>query len=1168
MTTEMLKHREIRRVLANGIEALLKGAVEIPFELYQFQRDTLMAVRAWLLKCTDVTKRGYIEHATGLGKTVLFSSLVHACPDLRVLIIVPTKILIEQTAPRITQFTGGMVGHISSLHHICDENGNVVAIPGHEYQNVVVTTDESFVRKTRELAEQFRPHVIFWDECHWGYNPRAQAALAQFPRAVVIGFSATPDYLTTATKNGAVPVMLENGRTLYASPERLARTHFETKIDERSVRWGIEEGWLAPLAWGQITFDASLDNIPTAMTLAGMDYNERKLQELLAEHWSVMLETICRLYERGEYDLPNRQTFAVCSSVRAAEELAKTINALGVPAACISGDTPTPERNELLARFRANELKLISSVLVLREGWDAPNADVCMMLRPTKSRVLYVQSIGRVLRRDPHDGYKIALVLDAHFQQTKLSPISAPRLFCEPGATVANGSIIVMPRDYVRGSVVRLDSQYLPDEAAPRIIVIDALDEIEYWAGPDGTFEADGEKWGSLTAYERIMGLSGSSLSKRFNVPTVRQRLGRSQQNRVTTFYADADVHAVCADLLEDLPEAGPDGTFEADGEVWGVVNTLASILNASTSTVRTLSKMSTIRSRRGKGRARRIVEFHSLTDVRAAVHELESLPRVNDETTLEHADEIWAGVKASCKHLGVSGTALLARIEQGDIRTMHGLDRQVRHVTLYALSDVKRACADLLEDLPEAGPNGTFEADGEVWGTRNAYSAMLHLTEALIRPRVTSDSVRNREGRWRGMRATFYALSDVRRACADLLEDLPEAGPNGTFEADGEVWGTIPSTAKTLGCRLSLVRSIVQRHEIPSRRGRTKRKQTLDFYQRSAVAAIYRELEAAIPVPKNGLVVCDGEQWATIVVLQTLLGISHSAIKARIDRGRVHTRLGKAVNGNYVTLYRVTDVRLACAGLLQELPDLNSDGTFESEGETWGALTALARIIGCIEATVVQRARKMGHENLQTRKCRIARKGYSKGQPIDCFALSEIRTLCADLLEDLPEAGPDGTFEADGEMWGTGRVLAKRFDVTPRTIHVRAKQHDIRTRIGRSRNGAKNTFYALSDMQRIPGHPVKGDEGSAIESTSKLPSAGKYGFIVENGEAWGLLSKTYKRLGTNQRTMERLVQRGLVRTRPGLTKRAEETTFYSVTDAERELASMREAREQKRSQA
>lgn len=182
----------------------------------------------------------------------------------------------------------------------------------------------------------------------------------------------------------------------------------------------------------------------------------------------------------------------MCPGVSEAESLAKKLSRF-VPSACITGTTDDDTRDRILASFDTDvptkeKIRFISSVFVLREGWDSSNAEIALMLRPTKSRVLYEQFLGRILRLRRDGREKIALALDAHFLRTKLSPLSAPVLYGIPGE-VREGDILIGSR---KGRGRKIRSPYLPEGVRPKIRIVQAV-QIDYWARDDGFFEADGE---------------------------------------------------------------------------------------------------------------------------------------------------------------------------------------------------------------------------------------------------------------------------------------------------------------------------------------------------------------------------------------------------------------------------------------------------------------------------------------------------------------------------------------------------------------------------------------------------------------------------------------------------------------------------------------------------
>jgi ATP-dependent helicase IRC3 len=90
--------------------------------------------------------------------------------------------------------------------------------------------------------------------------------------------------------------------------------------------------------------------------------------------------------------------------------MADTFARAGIAARWVSGETPSEERAETLAAFRSGEVQVLANCLILTEGYDEPSVECLIMARPTKSRPLYVQMIGRGTRRAP--GKTDCLVID------------------------------------------------------------------------------------------------------------------------------------------------------------------------------------------------------------------------------------------------------------------------------------------------------------------------------------------------------------------------------------------------------------------------------------------------------------------------------------------------------------------------------------------------------------------------------------------------------------------------------------------------------------------------------------------------------------------------------------------------------------------------------------
>jgi superfamily II DNA or RNA helicase len=103
--------------------------------------------------------------------------------------------------------------------------------------------------------------------------------------------------------------------------------------------------------------------------------------------------------------------------------LANVLSFLGFSAAHIDGNTDRAARQHIVRQFRDGQLQVISNYGVLSTGFDAPNADVVLIARPTRSAILYSQMIGRGLRGPAMGGSEICRLLDVRDNIENIGPI-------------------------------------------------------------------------------------------------------------------------------------------------------------------------------------------------------------------------------------------------------------------------------------------------------------------------------------------------------------------------------------------------------------------------------------------------------------------------------------------------------------------------------------------------------------------------------------------------------------------------------------------------------------------------------------------------------------------------------------------------------------------------
>lgn len=151
---------------------------------------------------------------------------------------------------------------------------------------------------------------------------------------------------------------------------------------------GIEDGYLVPIKGQSVRVDeVNLSNISkTAGDLAAGE-----LDEEMASHIEGIVSKTLELE-------PNRTGIWFFPGVKSAELACDRLNALGQSAAFVCGETPKEERDDIMKGFKNGTYRHLTNCQVATEGFDAPNADMVVIGRPTLSRALYAQMVGRGLR--------------------------------------------------------------------------------------------------------------------------------------------------------------------------------------------------------------------------------------------------------------------------------------------------------------------------------------------------------------------------------------------------------------------------------------------------------------------------------------------------------------------------------------------------------------------------------------------------------------------------------------------------------------------------------------------------------------------------------------------------------------------------------------------------
>lgn len=354
-------------------EVQLMAAV-LPPKLRRYQEELLADIEAQI---RAGKRRILVVLPTGGGKTVVFAQYLRWQVErrLKAMVLAHRRELIKQTSKKLRD--------VAVAHSII--------MAGHPYNELaavqVASVQTLSARGIRnETMEMPECDVVIIDEAHHCPAQSYKEIIEQYPKAIILGFTATPIRGDGRGLGGIFEAMVRG-----PSVQELIDGEI---IDGRLVRYLVPTKVYAPFVPDLKGVKTSCGDYVLSQLEEKMD--QPKLVGDIVEHW----------FRYGE----NRPTVAFASGVGHSRHIIEAFQGQGVPAGHVDGRMPKDERDATLAQLAAGELKVVSNFGVLTEGWDMPEAGCCVVARPTKNPGLYLQIVGRVLR--PADGKEYAIVLD------------------------------------------------------------------------------------------------------------------------------------------------------------------------------------------------------------------------------------------------------------------------------------------------------------------------------------------------------------------------------------------------------------------------------------------------------------------------------------------------------------------------------------------------------------------------------------------------------------------------------------------------------------------------------------------------------------------------------------------------------------------------------------
>lgn len=336
-----------------------------------------MKLRDYQERCVKATIEAFNDDLstlnvlpTGTGKTICFAeTIARYCNGSRAMVIAHRDELIRQAFQKIKAVTGVEPEiEMAEFHADRDELG------GTRVPVVVSSVQTQNAGKTPRM-EKFDPfefNLLIIDEAHHAPATSYRKVIDHYmanPKLRVLGVTATPDRADEAAM-GQV---------------------FDSCSFDYGLIDAISDGWLVDIEQQYIHVEG-LD-FSQIRTTAG-DLNQKDLAAVMAFEKVLHGSVIPTLELVGD-----RKTLVFATTVAHAERMVEIINRYKPDSAfIIHASTPRDDRRDLLRAYKAGTYQFMVNVGIATEGFDEPSIEVVAMCRPTKSRCLYAQMIGRGTR--------------------------------------------------------------------------------------------------------------------------------------------------------------------------------------------------------------------------------------------------------------------------------------------------------------------------------------------------------------------------------------------------------------------------------------------------------------------------------------------------------------------------------------------------------------------------------------------------------------------------------------------------------------------------------------------------------------------------------------------------------------------------------------------------
>jgi superfamily II DNA or RNA helicase len=340
-----------------------RGAVLELRDHQQAARDRLEQLRA------EGKTIALLNLATGTGKTVIAIDDAKSL-GARTLYLAHRRDLVKQTRKKFLEFwpesRPGMW-----LGAICDDPAE---------HSVLCASAQSIAKALSGFAPDTFDYLIV-DEAHHAPADTYRGILHHFRPKFVLGLTATPER--------------PDGKSVLA--------FFQDTCHRMTLEEAVRAGELVPIRCVRVKTNVDLSRV----RFNQVQYNPRDIEN------TVVIPSRDDLIVRTYIEhVPGKRAVVFCVNVRHGEELAERFRDKDVSAASVSGRDSDEQRRKTLEAFKTGRTHVLCACDILNEGWDCPEVEALLMARPTLSKILYLQQLGRGTRKSADTGKHCLYVFD------------------------------------------------------------------------------------------------------------------------------------------------------------------------------------------------------------------------------------------------------------------------------------------------------------------------------------------------------------------------------------------------------------------------------------------------------------------------------------------------------------------------------------------------------------------------------------------------------------------------------------------------------------------------------------------------------------------------------------------------------------------------------------